>query len=213
MIGDLSSPPSQRSVVEKTIRTYPNEWIVIHECMQNALDAVAISGKERGQIKVVMNLDEEAVEIRDNGIGFPFDLSLLGFGASSKSSDNWNIGGEIGVGLKVVIMSSKEFTLAATYRKQGKLRRWVCQIKDGYKYPRGLSDDVEVCYAEPVTVEGTDTGTTVRYSFPEDRVGRFVETLYDNYIRQNLIHDDLASTIEGKFKITCLKRNNQYPQT
>jgi hypothetical protein len=206
MIKDLSLPFTLKHSVEKTIETYPNEWIVIHEALQNAIDAIQRSGKSEGHVKVFMDVENETVVVEDDGEGFPFDISLLGFGASNKDPSDYRISGEIGVGIKTVIASSKHFELWATYidEKTGTLKKWHCVITDGYKFLKGLKDDIEINYDEPVEVSRESvTGTKIVYSFPEDekRLLEFLKQIYDHYFSQVRIHDDLAESIEDKFKL------------
>src|SRR5438132_1039614 len=134
LVEDLSRV-STREIIGKTVETYPPDWIVIHETLQNALDAVQKSHKHAGSIRVSLDLDSGEVEIKDNGIGFPHKLNLLGFGGSDKGPTDWRVGGEIGVGLKVVIFSSERFQLNATYTDEGtgSLRNWTGQITNGYR--------------------------------------------------------------------------------
>jgi len=206
IVKDLSLPLTLKRSIEKTVETYPNEWIVIHEALQNAIDAIQRSGKSDGYIKVSMDLDSETVIVEDNGEGFPFDINLFGFGASNKDPSDYRISGEIGVGIKTVIASTKHFELWAIFIDEttGTLKKWHCVIPEGYKYLRELKDDIEINYDEPIEIgkEGT-TGTIIKYSFPEDerRVLAFLRQIYNWYFSPMRIHDDLAEDLQGKFKL------------
>jgi len=193
---------SQRDIVNKTVETYPNEWIVVHETLQNALDAVQRSGKKQGFIEINLDLDKKEVQISDNGVGFPFDLKLLGLGGTDKSATDWRLGGEIGVGLKVVIFSAEEFELNATFTDQntGRLKDWRVRAYEGHKYLEGLIDDIIIEYDEPKDSKSKETSTNVRYVFSDERIMQLIEILYDNYITTGIIHDDLANTPLTKFK-------------
>jgi len=207
IIKDLSLPFTLKHSIEKTVETYPNEWIVIHEALQNAIDAIQRSGKSQGHVKILMDLDNETVAVEDDGEGFPFDISLFGFGASNKDPSDYRISGEIGVGIKTVIASTKDFELWATYidEKTGTLKKWHCIITDGYRFLKGLKDDIDINYDDPVEVDKEgETGTKVKYSFPEGerRVLEFLlRQIYDGYFSIGRIHDDLAKDITDKLKL------------
>ena len=207
LIKDLSLPFTLKHSIEKTVETYPNEWIVIHEALQNALDAIQRSGKSQGQVKITLELDTERVTIEDDGEGFPCDLNLFGFGASDKDPRDSRLGGEIGVGIKTVIACTKDFELHATYidEKTGVLRKWHCLVTDGYKFLKGLIDDIDISYDEPAEAgKSEETGTKISYSFPEEEkriFGFLIEQIYNNYFSPNRIHDDLAANIEDKAKL------------
>jgi hypothetical protein len=208
LIKDLSLPFTLKRSLEKTVQTYPNEWIVIHEALQNALDAIQRSGKKQGQVKINLDLDAERVTIEDNGEGFPCDVNLLGFGASNKDPTDYRLGGEIGVGIKTVIACTKDFELWATYidEKTGALRKWYCSIIDGYKFLKGLKDDIDITYDGPIDIskDKEETGTKISYSFPEEDkrlLGFLIEQIYRGYFSPNRIHDDLAVDIKDKFKL------------
>ena len=202
LIQDLTRL-SQRAIIRHTIDTYPNDWIVAHEVLQNALDAIYRSGKKEGSIELKMDLDKEEVEVWDNGMGFPFDLNLLGFGGSNKPAEEWKLGGEIGVGLKVVIFSTKNFNLESIFinPEKGIIQKWRCQISDGCNYLKELTDDVSVEYDDPIDLRTGETYTDIKFNFPKEdkRLFDFVKNIYEEY--DGLIHDDLADTPLKKFKL------------
>jgi len=194
---------SQREIIKKTVETYPPQWIVIQETLQNALDAIQRSGKKQGRVEIVLDIDKKEVQVLDNGIGFPFNLNLLGFGGTDKTATDATLGGEIGVGLKVVIFSTTELDLKATYidTATGALKDWHASLRDGQRYLNMLVDDVDVNYDEPVNSASTETSTRLRYSFSDERILQFAESIYNDYMAQKLIHDDLASSPLDKFKL------------
>lgn len=202
LVQDLSRL-SQRKIIKETVETYPYDWIVIHETLQNSLDAIQRSRKAQGKIKISMDLDRRQVEIWDNGIGFPFNLSLLGFGGSDKTSTDWTMGGEIGVGLKVVIFSIDKLDLESTFLDEGTgaLREWRCRIRDSHKYLSGELDDVHVDFDEPTPTKNAETYTKLTYIFPDEKVMHFVQGVYYEYIIPKMIHDDIASSSVDKFKL------------
>jgi len=203
LIRDLTSPDCLRNIIRASVQTYPFDWIVIHEVMQNSLDAIQRSDKEEGYIAVDMNISEEFIQVHDNGSGFPFRLELLGFGGSDKDPEDLKLGGEIGVGIKVVILSSEMFELESVYNEAGTLKKWKCEITDGNKYLKGEKDRVEVTHVNPTDTNAAETYTIVRYKLPSDKklLSKLICSIYDNYIESGLIHDDLAKTLIDKFKL------------
>lgn len=201
LIEDLTTPECIRHILLKTVETYPNEWIVIHEALQNALDAIQLSQKETGNIQVVIDADKCTVEVTDDGKGFPFDLKLLGFGGTDKDLKELSIAGEIGVGIKTIITSSRKFELESVYLDGNEKKKWKCIIKEGYKYLEGRSEDINVEYLPPETVDKREpTYTTVRYTFPNgEHIRALLRELWDQY--KNLISDDLAESHIDKFKL------------
>jgi hypothetical protein len=203
LIRDLTSANCLRNIIRASVETYPFDWIVIHEALQNALDAIQRSDKEKGRVEVDMDLDNELIQVYDNGLGFPCKLELLGFGGSDKDPEDLKLGGEIGVGIKVVILSSETFELESVYNEDGVSKQWKCKVSDGNKYLKGKKDRVEVSHVAPSISKAAETYTIIRYKFPSEErsLSHFIGTIYDNYIESGLIHDDLAKSITEKFKL------------
>lgn len=184
---------NERSLMTRNVEMYTPEGVVIHETLQNSMDAIQKSDKDRGTVSIWLDMDNQSVKITDNGRGFPFDLKLLGLGGTDKSSTDWNLGGNIGVGLKVVILSSKLFGFIAV--SGGK--RWSCRIADANRYLERLTDAVTINYTDPVDDAG-DSGTEVSYVFPDDKVTEFVDLLFAYGAK---VDDVLATTTVDKFRL------------
>lgn len=132
-VDDLISPPNIRKLVQKTVDTYPLDWKVVHEAVQNAKDAIQKTGNP-GVIDVVLNVTENRVTVSDNGCGFPYDLDLLGIGGTDKDEEyDWRINGNQGVGIKAVIFSTSSFKLASVVDG----RRWEAWIEGANGYLEG----------------------------------------------------------------------------
>jgi hypothetical protein len=172
---------------------YPSEFVTLLETLQNSIDAIQKSTKDRGSVNVWLDLDNESVKIIDNGRGFPFNISLLGLGGTDKDSSDWTLGGNIGVGLKVVILSTRNFELKAIHGG----RRWSANVTDSYRYLLGSADEVPISYVEPV-VDENPSGTELSYSFPDGRVTEFVETVF-GFAKQ--VDNVLATTTSDKFRL------------
>lgn len=197
LIEELCSyQDNRRALTARTVETYPPAWVVVHETLQNSLDAIQKSGKEQGHVQVHLNLDRQEVNIRDNGTGFPFNLNYLGLGGTDKDSMDWRFGGNIGVGLTVVILSTNDFQLETVF--EGKT--WNCKVADAWKYLSGEVDDVCVKYDKPIPLETPqEEYTAIRYAFPDSKVTDFIHTVYAEYVP--LVPNTLAVSELDKFKL------------
>jgi len=203
LIRDLTSARCLRNLIRASVETYPPDWIIIHEALQNALDAIQRSDKEQGRIEVDMDLDDQLVQVRDNGLGFPFKLELLGFGGSDKDPEDLKLGGEIGVGIKVVILSSEKFELDSAYNDAGSLKQWRCKISDGHIYLKGKKESINVSHIDPTRTSSAETYTVVRYKLPseEEPLSNLITSIYENYIESGFIQDELAKSLTDKLKL------------
>lgn len=176
---------NQRGLILRTVETYPDPWIVVHEALQNGLDAVQRSPNTSGHIQITINMDEQRIKVRDDGVGFIPKLEYLGLGGTDKSSQDWNLGGNIGVGLTVVILSTKQFEISSVFEN----KKWTCQITDAYKYLTGESANVPISFTEPVElVDHEDSHTEIIYSFPDNKVVSMI----------NQVYADTCTEISGK---------------
>ena len=106
--------------IKKSTQTYHNEWILFQEALSNSLDAIYKSGSE-GKIDIIMDLNEDKIQISDNGVGFPHDCNLLLYGGSDKDEEDPNFkkySGSQGVGLKVIYFSTESFSLESIIGKK-----------------------------------------------------------------------------------------------
>lgn len=185
---------NRKKIIYNTIETYPDPWIVVHEVVQNALDAIQKSDQVEGRVSVIFNLDKEEVTVEDNGKGFTYDLTLLLYGGTDKDTDpdTLKLGGNIGVGIKTVIFSSKYFEVESVTDGQ----KWGLKVLDGYTYP--TLEKLTATVKEPSPCNEAN-GTTIRYSFPDKRVTQFIRMVYNDCARR--VDDKLAETPEDKLKL------------
>lgn len=195
----LLNAPNLRKLAARTVETYPNEWKVVHETLQNAKDAIRKTGQP-GRVDVVLDLANQSVTVKDTGAGFPRDNNLLGFGGTDKDSDpDWCLNGKQGVGLKAVILSTAEFSIEAVNQK----KKWSLNIRDADRFIEGGDPEFQI-------VEHGETdepsGTTVRYSFRDTLVSDFVRQVLDQqlpYVTEYLAENpnkEIALAIESYFR-------------
>ena len=96
-----------RHQLKQTISAYNPTQIVLGEALQNAIDAIVEADGTSHEITIDLDLDERTVKVIDTGIGFPNDPKLLFLGGGTKRDGNPRLFGFVGVGIKVVLFSSK----------------------------------------------------------------------------------------------------------
>lgn len=177
-----SAEKNLRKLMQRTVEAYPLEWIVVHEALQNARDAIQKSKVKEGKISITMDLSEQKVTVVDNGQGFPHDITLLGIGGTDKDKDDWKIQGHQGVGLKAVLLSTDRFVVESVIDGS----KWVVTCEDAYRYLEQPTNLME----QPVVSVNAANGTLVTYRFPEKYVSEFLKLIHE-YSKQ--VHDNIAA--------------------
>lgn len=172
-----------RTSAKNQLDSYAEEWIVIFEAVQNALDAV--EDVKNPKVRIIFDIADNRVSIYDNGKGFPPDKNFFGLGKGSKFNLNRpSIRGEHGVGIKMVILCSKQFELIT--RSANKL--WYARFDDGYEF----LDQKEFEYFDEDYQEverlPEEFNTLVEYSFPPSESKPLRVVSVRNFIR-NLLQD------------------------
>lgn len=187
-----------RKLMARTVEAYPTEWIVIHEALQNARDAIQQSELSEGEINVFLDLTNQSVTIVDNGVGFTRDITLLGIGGTDKESLDWKIQGNQGVGLKAVLLSTSEFKLESV--KDGK--KWTVTCKNASEYKNGA--DVKIV-EHPVVDVTAPNGTKISYKFSDKRLSSLLKYIWELGRKMSRIiapnnHIKLKKAIEWYFR-------------
>lgn len=160
--------------LKQTIGAYHPANIFIGEALQNALDAIRMVKSGPKSLKVEIDFTERRVTVRDSGRGFPNKPALLFLGGGDKLE--LRLAGMVGVGLKVVLFSSRDFCIRAR-DAQGKLR---VDIRDAYRFSETdppelvLPGGGDLLPEDPEDYFPAGTGTELSYTFPpkpEDRDG------------------------------------------
>jgi len=166
----------QKKNTEHAVKTakdnYQTPWIVIHESLQNSLDAIYESG-ETGNITIILDADDQSVKIRDDGVGFPHGddgLRLLGLHGTNKDGDTRQ-GGNLGYGIKTVICSTSVFRLQSV--RDGSL--WGFEIEDGHN----INNSSFYEFSDKPS-EKAESGTSAEYSFPNHEVSEAINEIYES---------------------------------
>jgi len=172
--------------VRSTIDAYSIPMTVIGEALQNAIDAICEnkSSISKGIITASINFDTNTIEVVDNGVGFPQDISLLYLGGTDKQGKM--LKGKVGVGIKVAMFCSEHFSIKSR-RVDGS---WKVEVSDAYKFEslNGLRiPSVIPPDPQPLNVNGTH----VTYRFPEiigreSQLARFVHEIRDTVLPQKM---------------------------
>lgn len=117
--------------------SYNNQWDVLAELLQNAVDAIRqkynqnITGEYEGKIDIYINSQTKEIQVADNGLGIDYKSlpELLKPFSSGKDSDSNTIG-EKGVGLTFVLFNCNEFTIK-TGNEEGST---IGKIKDALNW-------------------------------------------------------------------------------
>jgi hypothetical protein len=150
--------------VKQTIDAYSKAMIVLGEALQNAIDAVCdeTAKIEKGEILISIDFDTDTVTIKDNGLGFPKEPSLLYLGGTLKTGTNSK--GKIGVGIKVTLFSSNKFCLRS---KLSDNENWKMEIPNADKFEESPSIKIPNPPLEDPNPL-IERGTEVAYSFKRD---------------------------------------------
>ncbi len=99
-----------RKGIKDIIESYNNDWDILAELCQNAVDAIKLTDRSDGFIKIIVNSQNKEISITDNGIGIkPERLPELLAPFHTDKEDDENLIGEKGVGLTFVLFSCNDF--------------------------------------------------------------------------------------------------------
>lgn len=176
-LNNLNDASSQKIVINRInriIEKYADVWRVLHEPIQNSIDAIQKrSDLLEGQVYVEINVNQGKVTVKDNGKGFPKNLELLLPDGTDKDEQLDTMGYQ-GVGLKSVIYSSNNFKLQAN---TGSGQYWGIEISNASEYLKTKGPK-----EAPITEIDQDRGvqgTTIEIDFEEGVVVEAIEQIID----------------------------------
>ncbi len=203
---DLLNPSNLRDhyrhQLKQTISAYNPTQIVLGEALQNAIDAIVEADGAKHEISIVLDLDNKEVTVTDTGVGFQNDPQLLFLGGGTKRHGDRRLFGFVGVGIKVVLFSSKKFHLRACSNSGA----FDYKILDAYQFEKDPPPDLQAPTQFPDDPSPLDTGTKLIYQFPSavahDPVKRFVQDMYDQCLphgNDSGFGKTLKSAVKRKF--------------
>ncbi|MEQ9667924.1 hypothetical protein [Coleofasciculus sp. G2-EDA-02] len=175
-----------RGHLRKIVEIYDLEWIVVHELVQNAIDAVQVNPRvELGEVNLTLDFDSDTITVHDNGIGFKHDLGLLrpgGTGNEKRLSSRSPAKGYQGVGLKAVMYSTDRFELES--QTMDGAWRFLSEGLRGYIDPE---QDVVPEYIDNWRDEGSDkTFTQITATFPKGTLAKFISAI-DRFLGEDTV--------------------------
>lgn len=176
-----SAEENLRKLMQRTVEAYPIEWIIVHEALQNARDAIQAGPLDEGNIEIILDLDSNIITVKDDGKGFPHNITLLGIGGTDKEIDDWTIQGKQGVGLKALLLSTNTFNIESIV--DGK--KWEISCVGACNFSTG--GQAEIIEKDPIDVDAPN-GTIVSYGFNDDRILHFLNTLYSYSKKVSFYH-------------------------
>ena len=176
-LNELNNASSQKIVIMRIMRIiekYSEVWRVLHEPVQNSIDAIQ-KRKDitEGEVVVKINLKSGKVVIDDNGKGFPKDLDLLLPDATDKTEQSDTMGYQ-GVGLKSVIYSSMNFKLLSNL---GDGQSWGVEISNASQYLK--TEGKEEAPIVELNEKREGRGTTLEINFENNVVRSAIEQIID----------------------------------
>jgi hypothetical protein len=201
---DLLRPPQLPDLyihqLKQTIQAYSPAQIVIGEALQNAIDAIIESGGGNHLIELEINFDDRTIYVRDDGVGFPNETSLLFLGGSRKRGGGKKLLGMIGVGIKVVLFKSECFII----RSRTDDGAYKLKIDDAYRFSDGVEAKIEAPDSFPVDESPLrSNGTELMYRFPqntlEDPINMFLQDLIDRCLPRG-VNEDFGKALEYAVK-------------
>lgn len=163
-----------RGQLRKIVEIYDLDWIVVHELVQNAIDAIQANPKvTKGQVDLVLDIDGDEVMVTDNGTGFTYDPKLLcpgGTGTEKRLSSRSPAKGYQGVGLKAVMYSTTLFEIESQTNSQ----HWTFLSEKLASYIDSEENDVPQYEMETVDRESDETYTTVKACFTSGTLREFL---------------------------------------
>ena len=166
-----------RGQLKKIVEIYDLEWIVVHELVQNAIDAIQANPEvTEGEVDLILDLDNDIVTVKDNGTGFTYDPKLLcpaGTGVEKSLSSRSPTKGYQGVGLKAVMYSTILFEIES----ETKDKHWTFSAENLADYidsEEGNAPEYDLKEADPKI---GNTYTTVKAHFRSGTLCEFLSRL------------------------------------
>lgn len=205
-ISDFLSPSVKqiRHSILDIDDSYNNDWDLLAELVQNAVDAIRKKGTNDGEIQIKIDSTKKAIHIKDNGIGIdPEKLpELLKPFSTDKFEDDETVG-EKGVGLTFVMFSCNDFYIKSGNEKGTR----IAKVTDAYNWKRSsdssllnlVFDDVDEEYqGTEVCLNKVVESPVFKLKFEQLKYILRTKTSIGN--TKTIWEDDININIELQFK-------------
>jgi len=178
-----------REQIRKIVEIYAPEWIVVHELIQNGMDAIQDNPNvTQGKVDVILDIDNDEVTVTDNGTGFVDDLSLLcpgGTGAEKRLSSRSPSKGYQGVGLKAVMYSTVRFEIES----QTSEKHWTFLSENLVNYldPESTDKSDYAMDVEDLAPSDGATYTTINAKFLPRKLREFICTVLERFLNTDTV--------------------------
>lgn len=127
-----------RQSIQDIDDSYNNEWDILAELIQNAVDAIRETKKAKGKISLKVDCQNKVIGIQDDGIGIDQSeiLDLLALFGTNKKNKEESVG-EKGVGLKFAIFACNDFYLKTSTGSSAS----EISIKDAFAWKKATDDN------------------------------------------------------------------------
>lgn len=170
--------------LKQTIVAYNPTQIVLGEALQNSIDAIVEADGTYHEIIIDLDLDNKSVKVTDTGIGFPNNPKLLFLGGGTKRDGNPRLFGFVGVGIKVVLFSSKKFSIRAHSNDES----FYYQTSDAYQFDKEPPPNLHAPDQFRKDSSPLKKGTEIYYQFPNqiahDPIEQFIQNMHAQCLPQ-----------------------------
>ncbi len=170
------------ALIRNTVETYPPEWRLIHEPLQNAIDSFLnpdgsiydMGGRSR-EIELELAIGANEIVVRDNGRGISPDRFVnffyLGSGTKGGLAPELRrlLKGSQGVGIKSTVFTSRTFAIRTVHSGS----EWRAELQGFHDFSgTGFPDSIQ----QPVPTSTTaHSGTELRFQLVDYSVSDFLK--------------------------------------
>jgi hypothetical protein len=197
-----------KTIIGDTIETYPGQWRLVHEAIQNAHDHIQLNRNiTRGAIEIRLSVGSNIVVVKDNGTGIDVRkfYHIFHIGGTDKSSLDLRklLKGSQGVGIKSTLFTSKVFKVETVHNGHA----WEYELTDCYNFRK---PEFKVDIEPPATKRSSlPSGTTFTYSLEDYSVQDFLnevareyceDTRVDPFTHKIKTAEELKTVLETYFR-------------
>ncbi len=178
-----------REQLRKIVEIYAPEWIIIHELVQNGMDAIQDNPNvTQGQVDAILDIDNDEVTVTDNGTGFVDNLNLLclgGTGTEKRLSSRSPSKGYQGVGLKAVMYSTVRFKIES--QTSEKYWTFISENLESYLDPESSVVPGYLMEVKDLAPSDGATYTTINAKFPPGKLREFICTVLERFLNTDTV--------------------------